>query len=47
MVIQECKDHVPKSGKCKIKVHTRYNDYCDPEDCPKKCKGKKINKKQS
>lgn len=30
-----CPELVADSGKCKIKVPTRYNDYCDEHDCPR------------
>lgn len=36
--MKKCKEYVRDSGKCSIKVHTRYNDYCDGRDCPKKRK---------
>ncbi|KKN69775.1 hypothetical protein LCGC14_0437210 [marine sediment metagenome] len=32
---KKCKEHIADSGKCKIKVPTRYNDYCEKDDCPK------------
>ncbi len=32
---KKCKEYVTSSGKCKIKVATRYNDYCEKDDCPK------------
>ena len=30
-----CKQFVKGSGKCKVKVPTRYNDYCEEHDCPR------------
>jgi len=33
---KKCEDYVVGSGKCKIKVSTRYNDYCEKDDCPKR-----------
>lgn len=30
-----CWAYVKSSGKCKIKIPTRYNDYCEEDDCPK------------
>lgn len=38
--MSKCKAYVKDSGKCKIKVPTRYNDYCEDGDCPKKSKKK-------
>lgn len=32
---KKCKEYVTSSGKCKIKVHYRYNDFCEKDDCPK------------
>lgn len=31
-----CKKRNKESGKCKIKVHYRYNDYCEKDDCPRR-----------
>ena len=31
---EKCKSYVVGSGKCKIKVPFRYNDYCEEDDCP-------------
>lgn len=32
---KSCKEYVESTGKCRIKVHYRYNDYCEKDDCPK------------
>ena len=33
---KKCEEYVTGSGKCIIKVPTRYNDYCEKDDCPKR-----------
>ncbi len=33
---KKCGEYVVGSGKCTIKVPTRYNDYCEKDDCPKR-----------
>ncbi len=44
---KKCKAYVQSTGKCKIKVPTRYNDYCEKDDCPLRYenKSKHIQKK--
>ena len=32
---KKCPKYINTSGKCAIKVPTRYNDYCEKDDCPK------------
>lgn len=39
--MKKCKEYVSDSGKCKLKVPHRYNDYCDKKDCPKSKKTRK------
>jgi hypothetical protein len=44
LIMNTCKHRV-ETDKCGIKIHTRYNDLCEKQDCPLLSKKAKARKK--